>query len=484
MNFSTKILLITTALLLGACGSNDGPTGFPPVEVPPEDFANFQALNASPDGPNINVIVGSTATSSDLDFAVGSAEGSGPPGSHMISVEAVTPDGDVEIIPPVATDLAVDTTTTIVVSGPDGFQTLSVFVQDKTDDDGVFEEVSAGAARVFVVHADPGIGSVDVYITVTDADLAANAPLAEAIDFEDSGAPTEIVAGLYELRVTPTGVPDAVIFDQFISLVDGDDLTMAIIEDASGFGLIQVISMDGTGGTTLHDLDTPALLTIDHLSPDAGTVDAESDVFGTLGLPMVYLDRNGGPLDAGPHEVSFVGAGMVTLDSVDVAGAQGSYDAVVLDGFLITVGGLNELAATVLKCNNPGAEDGRFGDTGCTDNPRPVSSYAKARLYFGSPSIGSVDVYAVAPMTDITDLDPDVEAGAFRDNTGYAPANAGDFEIIVTEVAEEDEPKIVIFSQLVTVENGVVYTLILADPAAGDTEFLLLVREDDIFGGP
>ena len=134
MNFSTKILLITTALLLGACSSNDGPTGVTdPVEPPPEDFAMLQALNASPDGPNINVLVGGTAASSDLDFTVGSAEGSGPPGSQPISVEAVIPgvddDGDPlteEIIAPVATDLVVDTVTTVVVTGLDGFQTGGV----------------------------------------------------------------------------------------------------------------------------------------------------------------------------------------------------------------------------------------------------------------------------------------------------------------------------------------------------------------------
>ena len=492
MNFSTRILLITTALLLGACDSNS-PTGVTdPVEQPPTEFAMLQALNASPDGPNINVIVGATAISSDIDFMGGTAEGSGPPGSQPISIEAVIPgvddDGDpltepLIAEPPIA--LFVDTVTTVVVTGLDGAQTLSVFVQDKTDDDGVFEEVSAGAARVFVVHADPGVGSVDVYIVAPNAVL--DAPLAEAIDFEGSGVPTEFAAGAYELVITLTGFPDAVIFNQFISLLDGADLTMAIVADAIAIDAIQVVSMDGTGATTIYDIITPALLTIDHLSADAGTVDAVSDVPvdpTTLAADMIYLDRAGDAFVAGAHEVSFVADGLGTLASVDVAGARGSYDAVVLDGFLVTVGGLNELAATVLKCNNPGAEDGRFGDTGCTDNPRPVSSYAKARLYFGSPSIGSVDVYAVAPMTDITDLDPDVEAGAFRDNTGYAPANAGDFEIIVTEVAEEDEPKIVIFSQLVTVENGVVYTLILADPAAGDTEFLLLVREDDIFGGP
>ena len=483
MNFSTKILLITTALLLGACSSNDGPTGVTdPVEPPPTDFAMLQALNASPDGPNINVIVGATAIVSDMDFMGGTAEGAGPPGSQMISVEAVIPgvddDGDPlteEIILPAAYDLALDTVTTVVVTGLDGAQVLSVFVQDKTDDDGDFVAVSAGAARVFVVHADAdaAVGAVDVYIVAPNADLAASAPLAAALVFEGSSTPTEFAAGAWELVVTGAGVPGDVIYNQFISLLDGDDLTMAIVPDASGFGLIQVVAMDGAGATTIYDIITPALLSIDHLSPNAGTVDANSDVPvdpTTLVAGMVYQDSNGGDIEPGPHTVSFDSVALGTLASADVAGAAGSYDAIIFDGTQVSIGGLFELEATVF-----------------TESNRPVSSYAKARLYFASYSILDVDVYFVAlPVTEITGLDADIEAGAFRDMTGYEPVDAGDYTIFVTEANDGESPIIPIFSQAVTLANGGVYTLIISDDDLTGLTFGLTIREDNIFlaGGP
>jgi len=465
MKFSTKILLITTALLLGACDGNNGASGVPPVEVPPTEFAMLQALNASPDGPNINVIVGSTAIASDMDFMGGTAEGSGPPGSQPISVEAVMPDDDVEIIPPEATDLLVDTVTTVVVTGPAALPQLSVFVQD------VEEAVSAGSARVFVVHADPDVGSVDVYITVADADLDASAPLAADIDYEESGVPTEMAAAAYVLSITVADEPETVIFAQLISLADGDDLTMAIVPDASGFGEIQVVSMDGAGATTIYDIDTPAFLTIDHLSPNAGLVDVVSDVLEPMPLivDMDYLEGYSDVPDAGPHELSFVDVvGMQTLASADVAGAPGSYDAVIFDGSQASVGGTFDLAATVF-----------------TESPRSVSSYAKARLYFASYSIGDVDVYVVAAGTLLTTEDPDIEAGAFRDMTGYEPLDAGAYVIIVT--ATGDETKTPLFTPtLVTFANGGVYTLILADVDALGLDWMITEREDNetFFAGP
>jgi hypothetical protein len=467
MNFSTKILLITTALFLGACSSNNNPTGAgDPVEQPPTEFAKLRTLNASPDGPNINVIVGTTAIASDTDFMGASGVGSGPPSSQPISVEAVMPDGDVEIIaePPIA--LFVDTVTTAVVSGPDGAQVLSVFVQD---DDGV----SAGSAKVFVVHADAGVGAVDFYIVAPNADLDASAPVAADIDYEESGAPAEMAAGAYEIVVTGAGVPGDVLYNQFISLVDGDDLTMAIVPDATGFALIQVVSMDGAGATTIYDIITPAFLSVDHLSPNAGTVDANSDVPvdpTTLVGDMVYLDSDGGDIEPGPHTVSIVSGVLGPLASADVAGAAGSYDAVIFDGTQVSIGGLFELEATVF-----------------TESPRPVSSYAKVRLYFASYSIGDVDVYAVAlPVTEITGLDADIEAGAFRDMTGYAPANAGEYTIFVTEANDGVAPIIPIFSQAVTLDDGGVYTLIISDVDALGLEFQLTVREDNesFFAGP
>jgi len=309
---------------------------------------------------------------------------------------------------------------------------------------------------------------VDVYITVADADLAASAPLAADIGYEESGVPTEMAAGAYVLQITAAGDTDP-IFAQLISLADGDDLTMAIVPDASGFGEIQVVSMDGAGATTIYDIDTQALLTIDHLSPNAGTVDAESDVFGLLVEGMVYLESDGGPAaETGAHEVSFVDAGMVALASADVAGAAGSYDAVIFDGAEVSIGGAFDYAATVF-----------------TESPRSVSSYAKARLYFASYSIGDVDVYVVAAGTLLTTEDPDIEAGAFRDMTGYELLDEGDYVIIVT--ATGDETKTPLFTPtLVTFANGGVYTLILADVDALGLDWMITEREDNetFFAGP
>jgi hypothetical protein len=178
---------------------------------------------------------------------------------------------------------------------------------------------------------------------------------------------------------------------------------------------------------------------------------------------MVYLDSDGALNEPGAQEVSFVSGVLGTFASADVAGAAGSYDAVIFDGSQVSVGGLFELEANVF-----------------TESPRSVSSYAKARLYFASYSIGDVDVYAVAlPVTEITGLDADIEAGAFRDMTGYEPLDAGDYTIFVTEANDGESPIIPIFSQTVTLANGGVYTLILSDVDDLGLEFQLTIREDN-----
>jgi hypothetical protein len=82
-------------------------------------------------------------------------------------------------------------------------------------------------------------------------------------------------------------------------------------------------------------------------------------------------------------------------------------------------------------------------------------------------------------VTEITGLDADIEAGAFRDMTGYEPLDAGDYTIFVTEANDGESPIIPIFSQTVTLANGGVYTLILSDVDDLGLEFQLTIREDN-----
>ena len=68
------------------------------------------------------------------------------------------------------------------------------------------------------------------------------------------------------------------------------------------------------------------------------------------------------------------------------------------------------------------------------DDFRVVAGESKLRVFHGSPQNGIIDVFVVAPGTDITTVDPTAVAAAASEtlNVRVAPGN---YEITVTEQA-------------------------------------------------
>lgn len=71
------------------------------------------------------------------------------------------------------------------------------------------------------------------------------------------------------------------------------------------------------------------------------------------------------------------------------------------------------------------------------DNSAPASGDFKLRIVNVAPSLGAVDVYVVAPGTDLNTVSATVNDLAFGGSTGYQSLSAGAYEIELTNVGEK-----------------------------------------------
>jgi len=100
------------------------------------------------------------------------------------------------------------------------------------------------------------------------------------------------------------------------------------------------------------------------------------------------------------------------------------------------------------------------------DNSAPASGQVKVRLIQASPTAAGVDVYLVAPGTDITTVSPTVTNLAFEAATPYQSVAAGSYEVFVTPTGTKT---IEFDSGALTLNAGQIRTGITLDNAGGGT---------------
>ncbi len=181
---------------------------------------NLQVLHASPDAPLVSVLVDGDVVLTDFDYKDGSGYVVLDEGTYSIQVNGILPGGEVPVIGPV--DLTFDRDMTYTIAAVNSVASIEPVVISQSS-----ENVSAGAARVLVLHAAADAPAVDVYVTAPGADLAASAPVG-TFSFKEQIGPAEVPAGDYQIRVTAAGNAAAVVFDSgTINLADADDIVLA-----------------------------------------------------------------------------------------------------------------------------------------------------------------------------------------------------------------------------------------------------------------
>jgi hypothetical protein len=112
------------------------------------------------------------------------------------------------------------------------------------------------------------------------------------------------------------------------------------------------------------------------------------------------------------------------------------------------------------------------GPTVFTDNKTtPSSGNIQIRAINASTSLGTTDVYVVAPGTDISTVNPTFSSLAYQAASGYATVTAGSYQV---EFAQAGSKNVLINSNAISFSAGQIRTLVALDnPSGGFTTAVL-----------
>lgn len=457
MNVLKASIVFIVAALTIACDSSS--SSRPLQQAPQPVFGIYEVIHASSDAPLVNATVDGNETVTDLDFAQGAVRRAEVGTVSLEVLGQVAGAGTPTVIGPADLTIAENVRVTAIAIGPVAAIEPLVLTQDVS-------ALIPGETQVRVVHAASDAPMVDVYVSAPGTDITTEAPLG-TFEFRGVLGPVSVPAGMYQLTVTVAGDPTMIVFQNDAELPPDQDVIVAAANNTGpGDAPITLVvsavdptNLNTTGINTanLLDADTPSLVRVVHASPDAPPVDViANDDFGmpavaALSFPDFtdYLT-----LTPGPINVKVVPTGTmapVVIDEDLTLDAGVSYTVIATDV-------LASIVPTVL-----------------VDDLRRVATEARVRIFHGSPTAGEVDIYVVAPGTDITDETPAFTAVPLGADTGYVPLAAGDYDVIVTPTGTKDAA---IGPATITVAAGGIYTAAARDEIGGGTPLGLILYDD------
>ena len=199
------------------------------------------------------------------------------PGNSTLEVEVrgILPDqSEVTVIGPVDLTFAAGERTDVLAINNLFSSSGALTIEPK-----VLEPVAIEAGitdvRVTVLHAAPEVGTVDVYVTAPDDDLANNTPVA-TLSFGEAAGPVAIAADTqYQVRITPTGTLDVVYDSGEASFPGGTELVLAAVENT--FKLrpspVTLLAIGSDSASQIPDIATGAAVRVVHNSADTPAVD-------------------------------------------------------------------------------------------------------------------------------------------------------------------------------------------------------------------
>ena len=109
------------------------------------------------------------------------------------------------------------------------------------------------------------------------------------------------------------------------------------------------------------------------------------------------------------------------------------------------------------------------------DNAPPAAGQIKLRLVHASPSAGNVDIYVVAPGTDINTVSPTLTNIPFKAASEYLSVPAGSYEVFITQTGKKD---VAINSGSLAISAGQIRTAVALDATGGGTPLTAIVLSD------
>jgi len=468
------VVCATAIIALAGCSSSSTPPPREDTPSPPQPSAQIQVVHAVADAPSITVNVGGPPPAgSDLIGLVFAGVSNGsflPVDAVDVSVDANLPDGTaVEVVAATPVDFVVDTRTIIVATGAVGAIEAVVLVQD------VPGAASTGNARLRFMHAAVGVGTVDVYATAPDADLAASAPVA-TIAFQEAGDVLDLAPGDYQVRVTPTGDPATVIFDAgTATLIGGEDiLAVAVNNTTASTQPITLLVADTTTGDSdvVQDVNGEAATRFVHASPDAGPFDIlVDDVAEVEGIVYTEFAETEGRAPATYDiEVTAAGDALTSVFQVDITLSSGGYYESTALGSVLAV-----------PVEPAAAEEFTVGLTafGFHDYRRIVTD-TKLRIVHASVlAAAGADIYVVEAGTDITGATATAAGAVIGDSTGFITLDPGSYDIVITVVDEVTEEDVEVFRMdAVALDADGIYSAIAVDDLVNVGELSIIALDD------
>jgi hypothetical protein len=217
----TAAMTLLAMLALGAGCDDDDPTSPPPTQQ-----SRVRVLHASPDAPNVDVLVDGAVVLNNVPFKGYSNYLSVPAGARNFKVRA-TADPSVVVID-VTPALAANKDYTVIARNP--LSTIEPWLL--TDNNA---SPATGNIKVRLVHGAPAAPTVDIYVTAPGADLATATPTLAGVPYAIASGYLEVPAGTYQVRVTPENTKTVAIDSGALTLNAGQIRT-AVAVDAVGGG--------------------------------------------------------------------------------------------------------------------------------------------------------------------------------------------------------------------------------------------------------
>ena len=218
LNKPTLALTLLATLALSACNDDSNVTA-------PATTAQLRVVHASPDAPNVDVLVDNTAALTNVPYKAASTYLEVPSGTRNLKVRAT---GTTTVVIDQTAALNQGSAYTVIATGRVASIAPLLLTDDQTNP-------AAGNVRLRLVHASPTAGNVDIYVTAPTADITTATPTLANVGFRVASNYLEVPAGTYRVRVAPAGTKTVAIDVNNVALTAGQVRT-AVAVDAPGGG--------------------------------------------------------------------------------------------------------------------------------------------------------------------------------------------------------------------------------------------------------
>ncbi len=441
--------LAAAASLLAACNGG-GISGEPPqLRVINEDFGAATSFD---------VRVNSTSIVTNLGFGQATSFQPVTPGSN--TVVAFDPTGTTTAVLTASFTTAFGASYSVFALAGSAL----VVAQDNAP-------VAAGKARLSLVHAFPGQGALDIYLTAPTANLPVS-PSISALTYGAGASGASAIApgvltvasGDYRIRATAAGdATQKVLFDSGpITLESGADLLMAVVQTSGSAAPFSLVSLDDASNV-FQILDQRVQLRMGNFAPALGAVDAFLNPGTNVNSPATLF-------------FSDLTLGGVTPYVAEMPGAYEASMAVTTQFQSVVQAPLALSASTSISVFAIGLR-GQASPTNLQlltlldDLSAPPSGMANLRVVHLAPDLAPVDVVLLDTSGAMPVISRRLIAGlAYSGASTYVSLPAGSYTVALVP-AGADLPLLPASGALsLSLDTGTVSTLVAAgcqNPSAG-----------------